>query len=172
MILSGILLTGFWTAMRPKALFSAYDKTNIEIFAQRLVNSDWEVVATKGTAKLLNDKNITCTPIDTFVDIKTEYGVPPTLHPKIEACLTLDCEDRIDLVYIINYPLSVGNDVGGHTLLSLAAKGKRLPICTIEDMDKISLMILNKNIITSQIRQRLINKAHRAVIKHYSQLKT
>jgi len=92
------------------------------------------------------------------------------LHPEIEFSLTADCETRIDLVYILTYPLSDGNDVGGHTILALAAKGGRIPVMSNEDMELVVNEIIKNGIISQELRNELVAKTNYANAKHYANL--
>jgi phosphoribosylaminoimidazolecarboxamide formyltransferase/IMP cyclohydrolase len=72
--------------MRPKALLSVSDKTNIAELARGLVELGWEIVSTGGTAKFLSERKIPVTPIESvtgFPEILS--GRVKTLHPKIFA---------------------------------------------------------------------------------------
>ena len=111
-----------------KALFSVDNLNNIEWFAAALKEMGWHIIATTETVDKLQQHNIVVENVATFTKVIENFRFPPTLHPKIEVALTLDEPFRIDLVYDIPYPPSKGNDVGGHTLLALGAKGNRIVV--------------------------------------------
>lgn len=159
--------------MNPKkALFSLFDTTRADYFAQKLIDKGWQIIASKKTGLFLSEHKIPIIKLTDFLNFKEDYGFSPTLHPKIEFNLTSDeaKEDRIDLVYIINYPLEKGNDVGGHTILALAAKGKRIPVFSITDMEEVVKQIGQNGDVTPEFRQQLINKANSKVANHFLKL--
>jgi len=159
--------------MNPKkALFSLFDTTRADSFAQVLVDHGWQIIASNKTGVFLQEHNIPITKLADFLKFNENYGFSPTLHPKIEFNLTSDNpgEDKIDLVYIINYPLTQGNDVGGHTILALAAKGKRIPVSSIEDMEKVVEQLSQNGDITPEFRNQLIKKVYTKVSGHFSKL--
>lgn len=156
------------------ALFSLFDTTRSDSFARMLINHGWQIIASNKTGAFLQEHNIPITKLTDFLKFNENYGFSPTLHPKIEFNLTSDNpgEDKIDLVYIINYPIAQGNDVGGHTILALAAKGKRIPVFSIEDMEKVVEQISKKGDITEKFRNQLIKKTYAKVSGHFLKLAT
>jgi phosphoribosylaminoimidazolecarboxamide formyltransferase/IMP cyclohydrolase len=70
----------------PRALISVYDKTNLESFAQTLVEMGWDLVASGGTEKQLQAANIPVTPIEHVTGFESILGGRvKTLHPAIHA---------------------------------------------------------------------------------------
>jgi phosphoribosylaminoimidazolecarboxamide formyltransferase/IMP cyclohydrolase len=136
--------------MRPKALLSVSDKTNIAELARGLVELGWEIVSTGGTAKFLSERKIPVTPIESvtgFPEILS--GRVKTLHPKIfggilalrddpkhQSELAAQAIQKIDLVCVNFYPfveaarkpnlteaqLIEEIDIGGPSLVRAAAK--------------------------------------------------
>ena len=157
--------------MKHTALFSLNDTSCADQFAGQLINLGWEIVASAETVGLLETKGIEAQSIADFTGVKEDYGFPPTLHPKVEYALTGSGKPRIDLVYIIPYPLSAGNDIGGRTILALAVKGGRIAVMNIEDMKQVVSEISNGN-ITEELRLKLANKVCYEIAKHYSSLVT
>jgi len=156
---------------KKRALFSLFDQENCIDYAKELVSLGWEVIATKETSSLLEENNIATQDISQFLKVDDEYPFPPTLHPRLELILTTDNADTIDLVYITNYPLSEGNDVGGHTILALAAKGNRIPVFNKKDMAKvIEELKTNDNKLKPSFHRELIDKAHTKITEHYTSL--
>jgi AICAR transformylase/IMP cyclohydrolase PurH len=155
-----------------RALFSLFDTAKADVFAKVLIDHGWQIIASNKTGIYLSEHDIPITKLADFLKFNENYGFSPTLHPKIEFGLTSDNpgENKIDLVYIINYPLSQGNDVGGHTILALAAKGKRIPVSSIEDMEKVTKQINQNGDITLEFREQLIKKAYTKVSAHFDQL--
>ena len=71
-----------------RALFSVSDKTGVVEFASQLVDLGWEIIATGGTMKLLQDaglKVINISEITGFPEICD--GRVKTLHPKVHGGL-------------------------------------------------------------------------------------
>jgi len=154
-----------------KALFSLDQLNSVTSLAKRLINLGWQIVATDNVSKHLNDSNIENIVIGQYVGIQETYPFPPTMHPKVESALTTDQDDKIDLVYNITYPQKVGNDVGGHTLLGLAAKGSRIVVFTQGDMEAVIQQLeKNHNEIDPSLRQQLIDKANLKISHHFSNL--
>jgi phosphoribosylaminoimidazolecarboxamide formyltransferase/IMP cyclohydrolase len=136
--------------MRPKALLSVSDKTNIAELARGLVELGWEIVSTGGTAKFLSERKIPVTPIESvtgFPEILS--GRVKTLHPKIfggilalrddpkhQSELAAQSIPKIDLVCVNFYPFMEAAkrpnlteaqlieeiDIGGPSLVRAAAK--------------------------------------------------
>lgn len=161
--------------MNPKkALFSLFDTTQADRFAHILVDHGWQIIASNKTGAFLQKHNVPIIKLTDFLKFNEQYSFSPTLHPKIEFNLTADNpgEGKIDLVYISNYPLTQGNDVGGHTILALAAKGKRIPVFSIEDMEKVVEQISKNGDITEEFRNQLIKKTYTKVSEHFSTLAT
>ncbi len=151
--------------MKKKALFSLHDTRSVIDFAKRLVDQDWEIVATKETQTILFQAGVPVTKIEDLLDFHNNFGFPPTLHPSMEYSLTTGGLPRIDLVYITPYPLSEGNDVGGRTLLSLAAKGKRIPVMSVDDMGKV-VSELEHGELPKDLHENLIDKVHAELVRH------
>lgn len=155
-----------------KALFSLFDTTKADYFARLLIDCGWQIIASNKTGVFLSEHNIPIIKLSDYLNFHENYGFSPTLHPKIEYNLTSENpgQDKLDLVYIINYPLTSGNDVGGHTILALAAKGKRIPIFSIVDMEKVVEQISGSGEINVKFRNQLIKKAYIKVSRHFSEL--
>jgi phosphoribosylaminoimidazolecarboxamide formyltransferase / IMP cyclohydrolase len=158
--------------VKPTALFSLHDTSRVEWFAEQLIRSGWAIIASKETVKILESKGLCVQDIADFTGIKEDYGFPPTLHPKVEYALTTNNLPRIDLVYVIPYPLSSGNDVGGRTLLALAVKGNRIPVTSVEDMERVTAAISQTGQTPDDLRSELANKACFEIAAHYSSLIT
>ncbi|OGV32581.1 MAG: hypothetical protein A2020_07275 [Lentisphaerae bacterium GWF2_45_14] len=123
--------------MKKKVLFSVPDFEKLLYFGRRFNSAGWVIIATADAARVLNASGIPAVNVAEFNGVSDSYPFPPTLHPKMEEVLTSEHGDRIDMVFDLPYPLSQGIDVGGWTLLELAAKGKRLPVCTMDDMELV-----------------------------------
>ena len=147
----------------PTALLSAYDKRDLTSFAQSLRALDWDILASAGTAKYLNECGVPTRDVAELVGPPILGHKVVTLSREIHAALLADDspEERaelarigvpkIDLVYVNLYPLAeeVGNpsctlksviektDIGGPTLLRAAAKGRRFVLCDREQISEI-----------------------------------
>jgi len=154
-----------------KALFSLYDLSRVEILAEKLVEAGWEIIASKETVAVLARHRIPATDITGLTGYHEDLGFPPTLHPKIEHLLTgAGLKEGIDLVYVLPYPMSVGNDIGGRTLLALAAKGRRIPVMTLEDMETVVAALADKGAINEDLHQKLLDKTNGLIGQHYLNL--
>lgn len=156
--------------MKKRCLISLYDTKNVVEYGRLLFRLGWEIIASKETVKLLSGHNIPVRDVAGFTGIKEDYGFPPTLHPKIEAALTKNNSSRIDLVYVIPYPLSVGNDVGGRALLALAVKGRRIPVMSVEDMAIVIRELEKNKRLSKTTLQRLWDKTSALIAGHYDDL--
>lgn len=157
--------------MKKRVLFSLFDQKNAVVYAKQLVVLGWEIIASKETYDLLKQNCIPVVDISYFLKIKDKYPFPPTLHPMMELALTTGQGKSIDFVYITNYPLSKGNDVGGNTILALAAKGKRIVVFNRKDMGKVvKTLKSNNNEIPPFFRQQLIDKVYAKIAGHYTSL--
>lgn len=146
----------------------SFDKA--EGFARALIRLGWQIIASRETADFLARKGLKVMRLNAFIPIKEDFGFPPTLHPKIEACLTALRGERIDLVYVRPYPVSVGNDVGGRALLALAAKGKRIPVMDPSDIERILNELTRFGRISAFFHARLLDKTNAAIASHYDDL--
>lgn len=133
-----------------RALLSVYDKTGIVEFAQRLAESDVEIISTGGTARTLREAGIPVTDISEVTGFPEMMdGRVKTLHPKIHGGLlgVTDNPDHhaameehgivpIDLIAVNLYPFekTVANpeatepeiieqiDIGGPAMIRSASK--------------------------------------------------
>lgn len=132
-----------------RAIISVSDKNGIIDFARELVNLDWEIVSTGGTAKILLDAGIKVTGISEVTNFpEILEGRVKTLHPKVHGgILAKDTQEHldvlveqgitpIDLVVVNLYPFEATIrkdevtleeavekiDIGGPTMVRAAAK--------------------------------------------------
>lgn len=174
--------------MKPRALLSVSDKTNLDEFARGLVESGWEIVSTGGTAKFLHERKIPVTPIESvtgFPEILS--GRVKTLHPKIfggilalrddpkhQSDLTAQAIEKIDLVCVNFYPfmeaakkpdLSEAQlieeiDIGGPSLVRAAAKNFQHVIVLTDPSDYLSVLAeLRRGNVSEMTKRRLALKA-------------
>jgi phosphoribosylaminoimidazolecarboxamide formyltransferase/IMP cyclohydrolase len=144
------------------ALISVFEKTGIVDFAKELIEMDWKIIASGGTAKTLTEAGLT------VVDVATISGLGPildhrvvTLVPQIHGgllALPKHVEELkrlgiswIDLVCVDLYPLEAEierndstretviekTDIGGPTMLRSGAKGLRIAICDPKDRARV-----------------------------------
>ena len=108
--------------MSRTALISAYDKTGLAEFATGLVDLEWEVYASGGTAAALSEAGIDVTPTESITGIDSLLGGRvKTLHPELHASILAAGEDRekriaegkpvFDLVAVDFYPFHRTSDL-------------------------------------------------------------
>lgn len=133
-----------------RALFSVSDKTGLVEFAKGLVESGWEIIATGGTQKLLEDSGVKTTGISDVTGFPEICGGRvKTLHPRVHggllgrrdnpgdmAQLKENGIETIDMVCVNLYPFEATVakpgctledavehiDIGGPSMLRSAAK--------------------------------------------------
>ncbi len=177
--------------MKKIALLSVFNKDGIVEFAKQLIDLDFEILASGGTAKTLTEAGLS------VIDIKDIVGEPilghrvVTLSREIHAGLLAqnNDEDRaelqrlgiryIDLLYCNFYPLEdeiksetktkmsviEKTDIGGPTMVRSAAKGRRIVIVDPEDKEMV-LRGLESGEDTESLRDSLAAKAEFLVGKY------
>ncbi len=154
--------------MQKTALFSLYDQCGAVQFARNLTSLGWQIVAASETCRLLIEHNVPVRDFSDYFSIEGTYPFPATLHPRLELALTTVHAPAIDLVYVTTYPLTEGLDVGGHAILALAAKGRRIPVSNPEDMAVvIQTLASHHNDIPFGLRDELIGKVFAKIASHY-----
>lgn len=173
-----------------RALFSVSDKTGVVEFASGLESLGWEIIATGGTMKLLQDaglKVINISEITGFPEICD--GRVKTLHPKVHGALLgrrdLESHRRqlkengieyIDMVCVNLYPFkqtiskpdvtmedAIENiDIGGPSMLRSAAKNWRdvTVVCHPEDYKTVLDEIRSTGNTLPETRLKLSAKAY------------
>jgi len=173
-----------------RALFSVSDKTGVVEFASQLVDLGWEIIATGGTMKLLQEsglKVINISEITGFPEICD--GRVKTLHPKVHGGLLgrRDLESHIaqlkengiefiDMVCVNLYPFkqtiakpdvtmedAIENiDIGGPSMLRSAAKNWSAVtvVCNPENYSKIIAEIREYGNTTKETRLQLSAEAY------------
>ena len=173
-----------------RALFSVSDKTGVVEFAKELVGLGWEIIATGGTMKLLQDAGLN------VINISEITGFPEicdgrvkTLHPKVHGGLLgrrdLDSHiaqlkengiEFIDMVCVNLYPFkqtiakpdvtmedAIENiDIGGPSMLRSAAKNWSAVtvVCNPENYAKIIAEIKENGNTTKETRLQLSAEAY------------
>ncbi len=174
--------------MRPRALLSVSDKTNLDELARGLVELGWEIVSTGGTAKFLQERKISVTPIESvtgFPEILS--GRVKTLHPMVfggilalrddpthQRELAAQAIHTIDLVCVNFYPfieaakkpnlteaqLIEEIDIGGPSLVRAAAKNFQHVIVLTDPADyPLVLEELRRGGVSEATRRHLALKA-------------
>lgn len=147
------------------ALLSVYNKKGIADFAANLFGLGWTLVSSGGTAKALTEAGLPVTDVAELVGggailghrvvtlsrevhagLLARHGVPEDEKEMAELLLPF-----IDLVCVDMYPLEdeiaraeateesviEKTDIGGPTMLSAAAKARRIVICDPDDRPKV-----------------------------------
>ncbi|MCL2682751.1 MAG: bifunctional phosphoribosylaminoimidazolecarboxamide formyltransferase/IMP cyclohydrolase [Bacteroidales bacterium] len=172
-----------------RALISVSDKTGVAEFARELQKLGWEIIATGGTMKLLQDKGIN------VINISDVTGFPEicdgrvkTLHPNVHGGLLARRDDPnhlqalkenniefIDMVCVNLYPFretiakpdvtmedAIENiDIGGPSMLRSAAKNYKdvTVVCDLQDYTHIIEEIRKNGNTTLETRLQLSAKA-------------
>jgi phosphoribosylaminoimidazolecarboxamide formyltransferase / IMP cyclohydrolase len=175
---------------KPYALISVSDKTDLKNLATNLLKSGYQILATGGTAKQLEQNNISYIKVSDFTkEPEILSGRVKTLHPKIFSGILFDrnnqehckqVEQSIDIVVVNFYPFYENCikqkkeineaiefiDIGGPSLLRAAAKNHQH--CTILFDPKDYSLVQNK--IDQNIRQELAAKAFNYVLEYDQQI--
>lgn len=176
--------------MKHRALFSVSDKTGVVEFARQLEDLGWEIIATGGTMKLLQEaglKIINISEVTGFPEICD--GRVKTLHPKVHGGLLgrRDLESHraqlkengiefIDMVCVNLYPFreTIAKpdvtmedaiehiDIGGPSMLRSAAKNWSAVtvVCNPEDYGTVIGEIRANGDTTPETRLKLSAKAY------------
>lgn len=172
----------------PRALISVYDKTGIESFAKALVDLGWDLVASGGTGRLLQEAGLPVTDVEALTGIPEMLnGRVKTLHPAIHAgILARDTQTDLDdleangfapitmvVCNLYPFPQTISQpgitlqdaveqiDIGGVTLLRAAAKNffHVASICDPEDYNKIIAAFKAGGDVDLALRRSLAVKA-------------
>ena len=170
-----------------KAILSVYDKTNLETIAITLVNNNIELLATGGTLKFLQEKNIEVTDVTSVTNFPEMLdGRVKTLHPNLFAGILYKRNDEkhqstilqhqletIDYVIVNLYPFFEKQkenlshealiefiDIGGPSLLRAAAKNyfDVTVVTDVDDYNQVIEEIQTTNNTTLATRKRLAAK--------------
>ncbi len=172
--------------MKKRAIISVYKKDGIIDFAQFLIDQDWEILSTGGTAAHLKDHGITVTDVSSVTHFpECLDGRVKTLHPAIHAGLLAKRDNiahvekikelgiqPIDLVCVNLYPFfeKVQEnlpfdqtiefiDIGGPTMLRSAAKNFQDVIVLTDPADYTEVMSnLKSNSVSISLRRKLAGK--------------
>ena len=172
-----------------RALFSAYDKTGIPAFARELHSLGVELLASRGTARVLAEERIPVTPVEELTGFGELLGHRVvTLHPAVHGGILarrdvpadlaeLDAHGfaPIDLVCVNLYPFekTVGRldvswedaieqiDIGGPALLRAAAKNHAhvVPLCRPADYEPVLEEFRARAEVSLETRRELAARA-------------
>ena len=125
----------------PRALISVYDKTGVVGLAAGLIELGWELIASGGTARVIEAAGLPVADAADYTGSPTMLGHRVvTLHPRIHGGILADRDDPahradlaangidlIDLVVVNLYPFEASPgietiDIGGPTMVRAAAK--------------------------------------------------
>src|SRR3989344_7049763 len=143
------------------ALLASYEKDeHVVKLGRLLLDNSWNILASAGTAKFLNENKITARDVSEIVGPPILGHRVVTLSRELHAGLLATDADqaeldklgvpRIDLVYVTLYPLEKTiadsaspeqvlekTDIGGPTLLRAAAKGRRIVLSSPSQIDEL-----------------------------------
>jgi len=170
-----------------RALLSVSNKNDLIPFSQCLIKNHIEILATGGTANLLQKHGIPHIPISDYTGFPEILGGRvKTLHPKIyagilrrpgidEPTLTSHQIETIDLIVVNLYPFqeTINNpdctfdqaieqiDIGGPTMLRAAAKNHKLVTVIVDPKDYglVAEAIQKKGHTSDELRRQLAVKA-------------
>ena len=171
----------------PKAILSVYEKRGLIEFATRLVQLGWTLIASGGTARLLEENHLPVTKVADYTGSpEILSGRVKTLHPAIHGGLLArpTDEDRqelidqgwdtIDLAAVNLYPFektiarpgatlaeAIENiDIGGVTLIRAAAKNfERVTlVCDPDDYGQVLSELERHGCTTPELRRGLARK--------------
>jgi phosphoribosylaminoimidazolecarboxamide formyltransferase / IMP cyclohydrolase len=181
-----------------RALISVTDKSELLPLAQYLEKQGCEIISTGGTAKFLQENNISITEISTITGNPEAFsGRMKTISFQVESAILYDREkdkaeaevlgiEPIDLVVCNLYPfekylnLIAGNDalvenidIGGQTMIRAAAKNYKYVavLCKADDYDEVmNEMKLNEGGISYKTRMKLMAAAFNLTADYESRI--
>jgi phosphoribosylaminoimidazolecarboxamide formyltransferase / IMP cyclohydrolase len=163
-----------------RALLSVFDKTGIVDLARGLVELDWELISSGGTARVIAEAGLPVT------DVADHTGSPimlghrvVTLHPRIHGGILADRDDPehradlethgidpIDLVVANLYPFRAEPgiemiDIGGPTMVRAAAKNHAHVGVVVDPMEYDTVLdeLRGEGALTAATRRRLARTA-------------
>ena len=175
-----------------RALLSTYDKTGLATFARGLAELEFELVASGGTAGLLEDVGLDVIRVESLTSFPEMLGGRvKTLHPRVHAGILArrDVEEDVraleeqaiepfDLVCVNLYPFEAAVaahgvaeeqaveliDIGGPAMLRGAAKNfaSCAPVCRPEDYEPVLDELRAAGELSADSRRRLATRAFAA----------
>ncbi len=177
----------------PTALLSVYHKDGLVDFAKELIDLGWNLIASGGTALKITAAGLPVRDVAELVGGEAILGHRVvTLSREVHAALQATDSGkgvaelkrlgipRIDLVCVDLYPLEKAiaklgattesvieaTDIGGPTMLSSAAKGRRIVICDPADRQVVIDWLKGGRVNEKQFITRLAAKADMLVTKY------
>ena len=164
----------------PRALISVYDKTGAVELAAGLVELGWELIASAGTAGVIEAAGLAVVDVADYTGSPTMLGHRVvTLHPRIHGGILADRDDPahradleangidpIDLVVVNLYPFEASPgvetiDIGGPTMVRAAAKNHAHVGVLIDPADYPAVLdeLRSEGRLSAATRHRLARKA-------------
>ncbi len=169
-----------------RVLISVYDKKGVVKFARELIKLGWEIIASSGTAKVLNKAKIKTVPVEKINGFREIFdGQLKTISPKIEGALLFDRKNKkhlkeakkfgilpIDMVVCNFYPLKRGIDIGGPTMVRAGAKNYKYVTVLVEprDYQKVIHFLKTKKEVPADFKLKLAQKAFEKTAEYDSQI--
>jgi phosphoribosylaminoimidazolecarboxamide formyltransferase/IMP cyclohydrolase len=176
-----------------RALISVYEKAGLIDFARELINNDFEIVSTSGTAKILEENGIKIKTVEELTKSpEVLNGRVKTLHPLVFAGILADKNnsdhlkqvkefgfDLFDLVIVGLYPFSETIkkedctiteaieqiDIGGVSLIRAAAKNYG-SVSVLVNPDQYKRYIDNITSISDDFNLKLASEAFEYIAKY------
>ena len=174
------LLGSMIVDMPRRALISVYDKTGVAELAVGLVGLGWELIASAGTARVIEAAGMPVVDVADYTGSPTMLGHRVvTLHPRIHGGILADRDDPthraemkasgidpIDLVVVNLYPFEASPsietiDIGGPTMVRAAAKNHAYVGVVVDPEDYGSVLdeLCSDGSLSAATRRRLARKA-------------
>jgi phosphoribosylaminoimidazolecarboxamide formyltransferase / IMP cyclohydrolase len=180
----------------PTAILSVYDKTGLVDFASGLIQMNWTLLASGGTARMLQENDLPVTEVAVYTQSPEILGGRvKTLHPAIHGGLLARATESdlaelraqgwgtIDLAAVNLYPFeqtiarpgvsleeAVENiDIGGVTLIRAAAKNhaRVTLVCDPADYSAVEAALRSEG-VSAGLRRRLAVKGFRVTAQYDS----
>ena len=114
-----------------RALISVSDKDGLDKFARALKDLGFEIYATNGTARFLNERGIEVKRLSEITGLKESENLK-TLHPEVFRRIF---DGFFDLIVVNLYEDRI--DVGGVALIRASIKANAMVVCRKEDYDLV-----------------------------------
>lgn len=114
-----------------RALISVSDKDGLDKFARALKDLGFEIYATNGTARFLEERGIEVKRLSEITGLKESENLK-TLHPEVFRRIF---DGFFDLIVVNLYEDRI--DVGGVALIRAGVKANALIVCRKEDYDLV-----------------------------------
>ena len=166
--------------MTPRALLSTFDKAGVVDLAAGLVELGWELIASAGTARVLEGAGLPVADVADYTGSPVMLGHRVvTLHPRVHGGILADREDPvhradleansidpIDLVVVNLYPFEASPgietiDIGGPTMVRAAAKNHAHVGVVVDPADYQAVLdeFRSNGRLSAASRRRLAGKA-------------